>query len=119
MMYKDKDGNQYRKSGDTWERLQKGSGWVRHESTAYVTVTAADDAGEFGEIIPPTMEPESTEPEQPKISKQEQELFLHFVDSYQSRNIESAIMAGFDAYSVECCEYAKAMVDELKSRGVL
>lgn len=127
--YTDNQGNKYRKTSGGWEILRPGIGWQAFESTAYMTVISEDGAIL---TIEPTPQPEAAEAaEEKQVRKvREDELFVHFVDAWQSEQLKNFYANGeaiaainknaddvFKAVAITSCDYAQAMIDELKERG--
>lgn len=138
--YKDQQGNKYRKGTGGWEILRKGIGWQAFESTAYVNVKVyayGDGEGATETLtIPPTPQTEPPEvAEEKQVRKvRENELFVHIaVEQMKQLTIilpsdsSDAAMKklGFSSgetdkfVSTVSCDYAQAMIDELKERGRL
>lgn len=114
MTYTDKDGNQYKYSGEDWQVLQAGKGWVNYSGTAFILV-AAEDGSEA--IVKPAPQPAEQPPQQ---TTAERDLFLHYVDvvltqtlSRNPGNLNPTKLAS------ECIAIAQAMIDELRKRGIL
>lgn len=129
--YKDQQGNKYRKGTGGWEILRPGIGWQAFESTAYMTVISEDGAMQ---TIEPTPHPEPPEvAEERQVRKvREDELFVHIAveqmkqltimlpsDSFDAAMKNLGLSSGeTDKFvSTVSCDYAQAMIDELKKRG--
>lgn len=126
--YTDQQGNKYRKTSGGWEIMRKGIGWQAFESTAWIPVLGDDDEVTRIEPTPQSEPPEVAEEKQVRKVR-EDELFVHFVDSYQREQLkmffnegvsdEFTVDEGNKALAKTSCDYAQAMIDELKKRGRL
>lgn len=118
MIYKDTQGNEYRRKGEDWQMLVKGRGWTNYDGTAYVQVMSEGYVAPT--TIPPavqTITPEQAEQEAMR-SNRENELFVHYTTLAFEQNL-SRNPGNNTPISVsrECCDLAQAMIDELKERG--
>lgn len=87
-----------------------------------MTYTDKDKDSEIIDMPPATQDAER------KTSKAERELFLHYVDKFSGIILQSTLGLSIDgglldkvpvAISAKCCDYAQAVVDEIKARGML
>ena len=70
----------------------------------------------------------ATQDAERKASNAERELFLHYVDKFSGIMLQSTLGLSIDggyldqvpnAISSKCCDYAQAVVDEIKARGMV
>ncbi len=108
-VYIDTVGREYRKVGDQWQMLKSGVGWIEFIGTTYII-----DVG-LVNTAPGEVEQEESEPQ---YTVAENDLFKH----YAGLAMTSILSIEYDSpksISVQSCEQAQAIIDELKDRGRL
>lgn len=110
--YKDTAGNTLRETSSGWEILQKGVGWREFVG---MTVLALPDGRIIDTRVAPDI-PQDVIDESRHKKQLEDDLFRHYAGvAIQNPSLAPIIGGIVSGY----CDFAQAMIDELKKRGRL